>query len=355
MTRDRYQIVRYEPGLRESVLQLQTLLWGDDRATNAAYLEWKYFASPYKDTARIYLALYEGKAVGMRGFFGCRWEAGTPTHAFSAPCAGDLVVVPEHRGRGVFTSLMEHALTDLAGEGAAYVFNLSSGTATRLGSLALGWRGLGPLATLGRDSRPRIWSFARRSSFAGFDRTLRQSKGQIKTGVVASLAPDAGAMAQLVSRLGHDGRIRHVRDESYFHWRFRNPRAQYRFLYRMNDGVDGYLVLQTRVGARGWPATIVDFESATTAGASELLTAAVEATRSAPLSVWSCALPEASRQTLLQLGLVEHQVKSIAESFPTVLLRPTVNEVPALPWRVYGRDLLNATDWDLRQLYSDGA
>lgn len=355
MTLDRYEMVRYEPGRRESVLQLQTLLWGDDRATNAAYLEWKYFASPYRDTARIYLALYEGKAVGMRGFFGCRWEAGTPTHAFSAPCAGDLVVVPEHRGRGVFTRLMDHALTDLAGEGAAYVFNLSSGTATRLGSLALGWRGLGPLATLKRDRPSRIWSFAKRTSFAGFDRTLRQTKGQIKRGVVASLAPDAAAMAQLVTRLGHDGRIRHVRDESYFDWRFRNPRAQYRFLYRMNDGLDAYLVLQTRVGAPGWPATIVDFESTTTAGASELLTAAVEMTQRAPLRVWSCALPQDSRQMLFRLGFVEHQVESIAESFPTVLLRPTANEVPALPWLMYERDLLNAADWDLRQLYSDGA
>jgi hypothetical protein len=46
-------------------------------------------------------------------------------------------------------------------------------------------------------------------------------------------------MADLVRRLGHDGRLRHVRDERYLAWRYRNPLYEYRFLVRESDRLEG--------------------------------------------------------------------------------------------------------------------
>ena len=59
------------------------------------------------------------------------------------------------------------------------------------------------------------------------------------------------AMAELVERLGHDGRIRYRRDREYLDWRFRNPTSEYRFLYWEESRLEGYLVLSRRVSDLG--------------------------------------------------------------------------------------------------------
>jgi hypothetical protein len=64
------------------------------------------------------------------------------------------------------------------------------------------------------------------------------------TRVTVAHAPRPDAMAALVRRLGHDGRLRHVRDVEYFSWRFQNPLATYRFLFHGGEQPDGYLVLE---------------------------------------------------------------------------------------------------------------
>ena len=51
-------------------------------------------------------------------------------------------------------------------------------------------------------------------------------------------------MADLVQRLGHDGRLRHVRDAAYLAWRLADPQHEYRFLFSGSDRLDGYLVLE---------------------------------------------------------------------------------------------------------------
>jgi len=69
-----YQIVRYTPDHREAVLDLLSLLWGPDAESNAAYFKWKYQLNPYAHRQWIYLALYGGYPVGMRGNVPMRWQ-----------------------------------------------------------------------------------------------------------------------------------------------------------------------------------------------------------------------------------------------------------------------------------------
>jgi hypothetical protein len=76
---DNFEIIQYSRAVKETVLELQTDLWSSDRALNAAYLEWKYESNPYEKEPLIYLAMNQGRAVGMRGAFATKWRSETVT------------------------------------------------------------------------------------------------------------------------------------------------------------------------------------------------------------------------------------------------------------------------------------
>jgi len=153
-----YEIVRYSPEFKAAVVKLQTHLWSPDVAVNRAYLEWKYDRNPYMETPFIHLALHGGRVVGMRGMYGARWEIGRPAQTFLVPCAGDLVILPEHRNRGLARKIIETAADDLAASGHTYAFSLSASLVTQVSSLTAGWRSVGALETAARrTARGNAW------------------------------------------------------------------------------------------------------------------------------------------------------------------------------------------------------
>jgi GNAT superfamily N-acetyltransferase len=154
-----YEVVCYEPGLRGQVIELQSHLWSPNAALNTAYFEWKYERNPYVDAPLIYLAMHNGKAVGMRGFWGMQWEGGIPTQESIALYADDLVIAPAHRNRGLIPKIMAAAFEDLGKRSYQYAFNLSAGPITFLSSLATGWRSVGSMQPM----RQRSWRVALRS------------------------------------------------------------------------------------------------------------------------------------------------------------------------------------------------
>ena len=148
-----YEIVRYRPELKRQVIELQTHLWSPDLSLNTSYFEWKYERNPYLKEQLIYLAMHDGKAIGMRGFFGVQWECGVPPMRFTSLYADDMVIAPEHRNRGLMSKIMTFAFEDLAANGYEYAFNLSAGLATLRSSLSMGWRSAGWV----RPMRLRSW------------------------------------------------------------------------------------------------------------------------------------------------------------------------------------------------------
>ena len=88
--------------------------------------------------------------VGMRGFYGSRWEGGVPARQLPVLVADDLLVGEHHRDRGLVTQLMQAAFEDLRGSGARFVLNLSGGPLTVLNSLAMGWRSIGSARPMNR-------------------------------------------------------------------------------------------------------------------------------------------------------------------------------------------------------------
>jgi GNAT superfamily N-acetyltransferase len=361
-------IVRYEPGLRDGVLDLLAHHWGPDRAVNRAQLDWKLNEGPCAGQSRLYVAVEAGRVVAMRGFFGSRWEAGMPPRTIDLLSAATLVIDPAHRGRGVFTALMTTAVADIEGV-CPYLVNLSAGNATRLGSLTMGWREagrLGLLANSARAARAAPWQRAAAtalgrvapnfaSPFARIDRRLRQGRDVLDGGAVLSDAPRLAAMADLVRRSPYDGRIRPLRDEAFFAWRFRQPLARYRFLYMpsQGDGLDGFLVLQAKARVPGWPVSIVACEPRGGPHAAALLTAALSSNILGRIRAWAIGLPDDAPSTLSEFGFREVPAKSFAESYQSLLVRPATRALAPRPWLLAGRDVLDLRNWELDQLDSD--
>jgi len=158
-------------------------------------------------------------------------------------------------------------------------------------------------------------------------------------------------MAELVSRLPFDGRIRHVRDERYFAWRFRNPLRNYRFFYWDEGRLEGYLVLQTGRPPLG-RVHVVDWEARDEKVRAGLLDAVFECGRYPELVAWSAAVPMAARSLLAQRGFEPVDRDKTARGIPCVLVRPIRDAGPPDQWTVAGRRLLDPADWDLRMIYS---
>jgi GNAT superfamily N-acetyltransferase len=363
-----YQIVRYTPEHKAGVLELQTHLWSPDLATNAAYFAWKYERNPYLDAPFIHLALHGAQVVGMRGMYGARWHIGLPSEELVGPCGADFVVAPDHRGHGLASGIVTAAADDLGQGRFAYAFSLSAGTVTQLALLTAGWRSVGSVErAVWRSSDPtRGDQLARAngtetdqsSPFASLD---SKSTGCGEVGCVSlELAPRPDQMADLVERIGGDGRLRQVRDAQYFAWRYRNPLSEYRFLFWADARMEGYLVLQAPSRRARRPVTIVDWEASSLGARTDLLRAALRWGQFDEVTIWTAGLPAGARMILREAGFgtvsppgsVGHAHRERA-SRQTILVSAARRDLPAAEWAVAGRSLLDPATWDLRAIDSD--
>jgi GNAT superfamily N-acetyltransferase len=376
---DKYEIVKYRPEFKPQVLDLQKHLWSPDIALNRAYFEWKYEQNPYIQEPLIYLALHHTKVIGMRGMYGAKWQIGSPPSTFIAPLADDLVIAPEHRNRGVFTRIMSAAFDDLASKGYRYLFSLSGGRRTVLGSLTMGWKSVGPGQPVGwRAKHAVVFQSARRAvgqlrffwryanapilfakcehqPFIHLDRAGASRLIRGNDLVSLERRPQTTAMAKLVEQLCYDGRIRHVRDQEYLLWRFRNPRHEFRFLYWGDQQLKGYLVLQRMLPGRvnTYRVHIRDWEGMTDTVRKDLLGVAVRCGSFAELVIWTATLPETIKRLLQDQSFDAIDRASRARGHPTILVMSVRDEGSGEDWTIEGRSVLDVRNWDLRMLYHE--
>ncbi len=371
------EVVRYSAENAEQVAQLQTRLWSPDATLNLQYLRWKYTENPCGDGSDIYLAFAQRDLIGMRGFYPSRWECHREGRRFDVLVADDLVLGEEHRNQGLLTQMMQVAIKDLEAQGREYIFNLSGGVITVLGSLAMGWRSAGQCNPTRRPSfrgslstalgsqvarLPYFWRFAddltaltgdRRPPFAQLDRAAGSISGKHGKTISIGTKPKPAEMAELISRLPYDGRIRHVRDESFLAWRFRNPLHEYRFLFAGESRLDGYLVLQRSVvQATNRRISIVDCEADHDHTRDALLDAAIRLGRFSELAVWLPTLDPGFVRDLQKRGFRPADPHLTAHGCPCVLVRWTDDARPPETWNVHGVDLLDLKNWDLRKIYT---
>jgi GNAT superfamily N-acetyltransferase len=380
-----YEIVPYRPDLKSQIVALQTTLWTPNLGLNTAYFEWKYERNPYLKEPLIYLAISNGSVIGMRGFFGVRLESGIPAQSFTSLYADDALIAPEHRRHGLMKKIMGLAFEDLAARGYDYVFNLSAVPANLRLSLSMGWHNAGwahpmclqswrlavksgvrrQLKKIAILRHLRDLSMARRqlgyaaseypTSRGMFDMELDHTDPVFLEAPAISVKDDARceAMADLVSRLGSDGRTRHVRDREYFRWRFQNPLSRYRFLFcEEHRDLAGYLVLQEYASPLGRNVVnIVDWEATNATVQTRLLKAAATFSKGRRMMIWSVTLPQPVIALLERHGFRSvHRPPEPAD--PAILVRSIRRDDLGGDWALAGRNLRELASWDVRMLYS---
>ncbi len=366
-----YQIARYRPEFRQQVVELLWHLKERDYARNSAYFEWKYERNPYLSTQLIYVALHDGRVAGFKTFFGLKWEAGTSDAAPDCLGAADIVVAPEHRGRGLLKRIMAYAVDDLRSQGYAYLFDISATPVNYFALLGTGWRSPGPYRTLRRES-----------GRAALGRKLRQAANRIPVvrrhagnrlfpllpglqnpfqpldgvagqgtratgGVSIAREPRPSDMAELVARIGTDGRIRAFRDREFLAWRYRDPHYVHRFIYLEKDGLEGYLALQSRPEIGRAEAIIMEWEASAPDVHEALLDTALEAGLDT-LSIWSATLDPERKGALHSRGFHPFDESHGVEGYrPGMLIFALDEATSESEWRLGTRDLLDLADWDM--------
>jgi acyl carrier protein/GNAT superfamily N-acetyltransferase len=371
------RVVRWTPDQEEAIARLQTGLWSPSVELNRAYFRWKYLDNPYGGEPRIYLLLNQaGSPIGMRGFYPSRWRAGSgPVQDILV--AEDLLVQDGFRNQGLVTELMEHAVRDLRSHGIRYLFNLSGGPVTVLGSLARGWRSAGYLNPVSRSSLthtalmalqdrlggvPVLWRLRGSKAlrlpraerpFATLDRSRGTSQRVDGLSIEISDAPRPDDMAELVLRLHQDGRIRHVRDPVFLDWRYRNPMNVYRFLYASAGSLRGYLALKWArpVWGANPRVQIVDWEADDETCRAALLRVALSRGSFPEIVAWA---PEgcAGTSILTREGFRSTRSPGGRRDWPCVLVRSCDSAEPPEDWQLNGVRLLDPRQWDMRMIYS---
>ena len=389
-----YEIVRYRPEFKTQIGRFLTQLWSPDEATNVAYLEWKYERNPYIHRPLIYLALWDGQVVGMRGGMGAKWEVGQPLETFIAPCTGDLLVAPEHRKRGLVQKMTEVAIRQWAEEGYTYTFGFSAGLVTKLSLLLMGWRNIGSTQKMvWKSSKPRMslrrlrrrasmvpfrrllpsWVTGRsdlgflfgtneRHVFTALDKHSGLGRTNVNKHVSVEHAPRPSSMAELVREIPYDGRFRQVRDEQYFNWRFQSRLSRFRFLYWEDTRLMGYLVLAaSTLPGQGLTVRVVDWQGTEKGILADLLYAAIQMGQFKTIETWSATLPDDIIELLVEAGFemgygvrkVNEATSATVQQGPVLVraLRPDV--ASERDWVVAGRSLLDLSNWDISPIFSD--
>lgn len=370
------EVIRYRPEHAAQVADLQSQLWSPDTALNLRYLRWKYAENPCGDGSNIYLAFDRDNLVGMRGFYPSRWECERSDRQFDVLVADDLVLRGDYRKQGVLTLLMRTAIADLLARGHEYVFNLSGGALTVLGSLAMGWRSAKQFEPASRVSwqrslattlssriarLPYFWRHAdnlmvpkkgKRPAFCQLDSAANSIGAESGVKLSVSAQPRPRQMAELISQLPYDGRIRHVRDEAFLAWRFRNPLHDYRFLFAGGNVLDGYLALQRSIVQATPRVSIVDLEAKDDRTRRALVDAAIRLGRFAELAAWLNTLDPGLAQYLKTRGFRPADPELTNYGCPCVLVRSTDDARTPDTWQTHGIDLLDPASWDMRKIYT---
>ncbi len=316
-------------------------MWCPDLAQNSAYLDSKYCENPYSvGEPIIYLALCEGRVVGMRSAAGTCWERGQPSGVMRGLSSTDAVVHPDHRCHGLLQAMTTMMLSNLSdGTEYEYDFTFSVNQFLTAQLLKSGWRSAGSLGWVTVQPSPGdtprwrglahtlpvlpsmyrwLHSHVRRGIassspalallFGSLDLTATDASPAGVSHIRVEKAPRPSDMAALVEGVGADGRMRHVRDEGFYAWRFRNSLSKYRFLFWEKDDLEGYLVLQAPASPKGndW-VTIVDWEAKSPQVWAELFRVAMRLVRSSVLTIWSATIHEETKALLDENGFSQYE------------------------------------------------
>ena len=157
-------------------------------------------------------------------------------------------------------------------------------------------------------------------------------------------------MAAAVAAWGKSPGIRHVRDEQYLSWRYRNPRAIYRFVTWGSGEIEGYMVLQNIPGR--FRSAIVDWEAPDPEVRDGLLDFVTQGGNLGSLRTWSATLPVESVAALRATGFNDTFDEGLLRFAGRMLVKP-LQAAGGNGDPFAATELTRMDTWDLRMIYSD--
>ena len=222
-----YTFRRYERGDERDFLDLFEVTWGERRSEE--WFRWRFEENPYLDHVPMFVAEADGEVVGVRPYFAFRMRVGTEPAL--ALLTVDTMVHPDHRGRGLFTTMTQQSLDHYADTDVAFVFNQPN-AASRPGFESLGFRRVDPNTTYHRVQRPSAFVDERGSTVLGrgADRLAsgitRLAPGERWDTDDVSVRRTEGVAVDDLARLSRRSTFPGVtadRDEAFYGWRFASP------------------------------------------------------------------------------------------------------------------------------------
>lgn len=225
-----YEFRRYQPSDAEEFLELFGVVHRERR--NRAWFRWRYERNPYVDHVPMFVAESNGCVVGVRPYIPFRMRLGGETAL--ALLTADTMVHPDHRRRGLFTTLTEQSLSFYGDREPQFVFNQPN-AASRPGFRELGWEELDEMTTYYRLQNPGALLTDRVDGMPRQVSTLAGSLADRVLGVRDHLAPSTdspavtrrrGVAADTLAALYRSdvpNGIHALRDEAFYRWRFASP------------------------------------------------------------------------------------------------------------------------------------
>jgi hypothetical protein len=170
-----------------------------------------------------------------------------------------------------------------------------------------------------------------------------------------SKTPQPDRMADFIARSAPNGKMRQVRDQTFYSWRYGNPRAEYRFLFSGREQLDGYMVLRESKYPKSMEVKIVDWEASNLTVLGDLLRTAVNAGKFHALTVWATTLSAAEKQLFQEAHFsFDFEKGGDGDSArPSVLIKQITPTTPD-NWAFTSQKILDVNLWDIRSIYSDG-
>lgn len=369
------ELVRYAPRHREGVAALQRRLWSTDPTLNARFLDWRYGATTPDGESLVFLLLHDGVPVAMRALHGAYWRAGNAAAPRQVFLSDDLVIERGFEGRGLFAVLTAAMRAELVARGHDFFLGLSALRVTRHQSLKFGAHAVGPMQPLGRlggatraldairavaARSPAIWRWS--SGVTAYERAaafFSRLDAAMAPGWRAASGADilveadvpAAELADFVAALPGDDRIRRVRDERFFAWRYANPLHEYRCVRAVRNGrLCGYLIVERALSGLANPrrSHIADWEAESAEVRADLLRFVLEAGRPVELVTWQEASGAEGRRILADCRFRPVDAAQTKRGLPSILVWPVVPDADPARLRLGDRSLLDPASWDLR-------
>lgn len=372
------ELIRYRAEFKQDVVQLLREFWPSP-ADSAAQFSWLQEDNPFTEAPLVYLALLDGRVVGMRGFYGARWEVAGTGEVFDAPCGNMFVVDSRMRGQRLASYIMKGALADLEARGYRYVFSLSALPIPYASQLRSGWRPVVNYCQISRESPQARVRGLMRKRLPGLQRSWRslrqrarandgpasglqhQAFNDFENAVPATLddgdlrvaqTPDCAMMAEIAQAAMAEGRLRHVRTADYFAWRYGAPLVRYCFLTWTKGPDRGFLVLESGRGKAG-VTRVFDWEATSVDVLRRLFGAVIASGRFDRLWTWSAGLPEEIVSFLANNGFTPaDESMGVPDYEPGMMVKALGGVAPDAPWRIHGVCVDEAENWSLRPVIS---